>query len=126
MKKTLFFALLFSLTLHGCSGEYVSAKYHIARADEAFYNAYKLRTKKRADQKRLEYYRDACSHFKEAYQRGSKTFTLYNIDSAVEACARIDDLESKNMFQKFQEQYIQEHPVEAEHGDAGVELLVAE
>lgn len=121
---TLFFLVFFVLA--GCSKEYTFAKFHMAQADEAFYQAHKLRTKKGADEKRLRYYRDACSHFKQAYSLEPKLFTLYNIDSAIEACTRINDFESKEMFQRFQELYVQEHPVEAENGDAGTELLAPE
>ncbi len=98
----------------------------MARADEAFYDAHKLRTKKGAEEERLKRYGDACSHFKHAYQLNLDLFTLYHIDSAIEACTRVEELETKDMFQTFQEEYIEQHPIEAEHGDAGVELLVAE
>ena len=126
MIRILIFIVLSSFALIGCSQKYVFAKFHMAQADEAFYKAHKLRIKKGAEEKRLKYYRDACSHFKQAYQLEPKFFTLYNIDSAIEACTRMNDFESKEIFQEFQEQYVQEHPVEAENGDAGTELLAPE
>lgn len=125
MKRVLIFIFLSSFILMGCQKQ-VSAKFYMARAGEAFYNAHKLRTKKGSEEKRLEYYRNACSHFKQAHQLNPDLFTLYHIDSAIEACTRVDDSENKKIFQEFQDEYIREHPIEAEHGDAGVELLVAE
>lgn len=88
------------------------------KAENAFDKAHKLRVKKIPYATRLKYYKDACDWFWAAYQRDPKIFTLYRIESAVEACLRVENKEAEKVFRAFEEKYAQEHPVEVEYGDA--------
>ena len=110
--------LLVTLLAFGCSKGYWLAKFYLFRAENTFSKAYTLKAKKVSYEKRLKYYRQACQDFLRAYDRDSQVFSLYRIETAAESCERVGDYETEEIFREFQERYTQEHPVEAEYGDA--------
>jgi len=116
------FVLLLTLTMlwGGCSGDYWKAQFHMMKAENAFMKAYQLKTKKVAYEERLQYYQKACQHFLKAYQYDRSLFTLTRIQEAADSCWRINDLENRDQFRQFEEEYAQGHPLEYEYGDAGV------
>ena len=110
--------MLAVLALSGCSKESWLSHYFIARAENAYTKAHELRVRKGTERTREKLYGGACRDFVRAYQYNPQSFTLAGIEYAIDACRRVKDPESEEKFLAFAEVYIQEHPTEAEHGDA--------
>lgn len=106
------------LLFNGCSKEYFLAKYYLIKAEEAYSKAYALRVKHEAAEERKEYYRKAREYFFKAYQNFPKVFTLNRIEQAYDTCLRLEDKEGEGIFRRFADEYVKEHPTEAEYGDA--------
>lgn len=120
MKGALFSCLLSLLISAGCTQKSWLAQIYVVKAEEAFLKGYELRVKKGIPyERRLEYYRKACTHFRRAQDMDPAVFTLNRIVSAVEACRRVKDYESESQFREFEERYAIEHPNEVKYGDAG-------
>lgn len=91
---------------------------HLIKAESAYEKAGVLRHARAPYDNRLEHYRIACDEFSRAYRINKKVFTLYRIECAEDACWRIKDVEARELFQEFGEEYGKEHPTEVEYGDA--------
>ena len=119
--KSLAVILLLSAALApGCSMKDWKAKASMVKAENALSKAARLKDQKVPYGKRVALYREACAYFEAAYERDSRVFTYNRIEEAVDACWKGGDREKEEMFRNFQEQYAKAHPVEFEHGDAGV------
>ena len=117
MRKVFIVSLLFLLL--GCSRLSWLAEIYMVKAEKEFEKAHSLRIKKIPYEERLRYYRDACHFFLKAYDYDSRIFTLNRIYLASESCLRIEDRESEKKFRQFEEEYVKQHPKEAEYGEAG-------
>lgn len=103
----------------GCSKSSWQARYYLVKAENAVMKAYALRIKgEAATEERLRHYREACTYFMKAYRTHSDEFTLSRIESAAESCLRVNDEETKETFQAFEQRYVRDHPTETEYGDA--------
>lgn len=110
----------------GCSAQSWLAQITMVQAEETYSKAYAMRVKKDVPyEKRLEFYRKACDEFSKAYDYDKNIFTLTRIESAIDACSRVNNEEKEAFFRAFEEKYIHEHPTEVEYGDA-VPLLNVE
>ncbi len=121
--KILALIFLFSTALTaGCSVKDWRAKASMVKAENAMSKAARLKDQKVPFEKRVVFYKQACGHFSDAYARDSRVFTFNRIEEAVDACWKAEDREKEEMFRTFQEKYVKAHPVEYEHGDAGVNM----
>ena len=118
MKKILISFLIMTEVTVGCTRQDWLAKIYMVKAEEAFSKAHALRIQRIPYEKRLQYYHKACDYFLKAYQSDSRVFTLNRIETAADACLRVNDGESEKMFEAFRERYAKEHPTETEYGDA--------
>ena len=111
--------VLMMILVTGCSARSWIAQMYMVRAEETSSKAYAMRVKKEIPYAtRLKYYRKACDYFMKSYDYGPKIFTLYRIETAAEACRRVEDREKEQVFLEFEERYAKEHPTEVEYGDA--------
>ncbi len=121
--KIMALIFLFSTALTaGCSMKDWKAKASMVKAENALSKAARLKDQKVPFEKRVVFYRQACQHFSEAYARDSRVFTFNRIEEAVDACWKAEDRGKEEMLRIFQEKYVKAHPVEFEHGDAGVTM----
>ncbi|MBI4398334.1 MAG: hypothetical protein HY586_04345 [Candidatus Omnitrophica bacterium] len=107
----------------GCSADHLAAMYQVVQAEDAFQKAYDMRIRPGAEKSREELYRKAHGHFLKAYHTDKTVFTLTRIQQAHDTCVRARDSENAAIFEDFAQQYSQEHPAEAEYGDAPTSFL---
>lgn len=118
--KFFVFALLVALAGTGCSKGNWIAKVHLVKAENAFSKAYAMRIDKTIpSEERLKLYRASCRDFRKAYEYDPSVFTLFRIESAADACLRVEDFEGSELFRNFADEYAQQHPNEVKYGDAG-------
>ncbi|MBI3307594.1 MAG: hypothetical protein HYZ84_07310 [Candidatus Omnitrophica bacterium] len=94
------------------------AKFYMFQAENAYWKGYELRRKKVAPEIRLKEYTIACDNFLKAYKSDPSIFTLFRIETALESCIRTHHQEGREIFELFRDEYIKQHPTEAEYGDA--------
>ncbi len=118
MPKIVVLIMVLALMSGGCSGDYWKAKFHLFQAENAYWKGHELRTKKVPREERLKKYEHACNDFLKVYDLKPGLFTLFRIESAYDACTRVGNEGGKETFEIFRDRYVQEHPTEAEYGDA--------
>jgi hypothetical protein len=106
--------------MNGCSKEYWPARLYMIKAENAYMQGYKLKLQNSSYEDRLPHYRDACRYFLKAFELDREIFTLNRIREAADACWRVDDIENRDRFRDYEEEYVKNHPLENEYGDAGV------
>jgi hypothetical protein len=120
MKKVLIcFTIIFCLS--GCSKEHWRAKYYLFKAEQAFEAATRKRNvdKMSHDELRGDYQK-ACDLFARAYAIDQNVFYLYHIQNGMDACWRSGDGFKQEKLERFEKQYVRDHPKEAEYGDMGL------
>lgn len=117
MNQTLALFLLLSIAT-GCSGSHVPAKWAVVQAEGMFVKASEMRHDKNKHAARIRLYERACVQFVKAYELDPEVFTLYRIENAITACAWAENYAAKEIMQNFELDYIEQHPTEAEYGDA--------
>lgn len=120
--KVLALIFLLAASLSACSARDWKAKAAMVEAENALSKAAQLKDRKVPYEKRTPFYVKACRHFIQAYESDPRVFTYNRIEEAVDACWKAEDPEKEEVFKIFQEKYAKEHPVEFEHGDAGVQM----
>lgn len=105
------------LIVSGCTPGW-NAQTHIFRAEGAYDKAHEMRKKSGTSSQRLKLYQTACDEFVKAHEIDPGAFTLLRIEMASDACFRVEDLDSREMFLEFEEIYAEEHPDEVRYGDA--------
>ncbi len=115
-QKIALFLLLSVIT--SCSGGHVLAKWAVVQAEDTFAKASDMRHDKNKHAGRIRLYERACAQFVKAYELDPGVFTLYRIENAITACAWAENYAAKEIMQNFEFDYIDQHPTEAEYGDA--------
>lgn len=103
--------------LQGCSGSPL-AVYDLYKADSLFdrIEGIMRREKKMSFDQRVPYYRQACSLYGKAFFRDRRVFKLDDIENAAHACDAGGLEDERDKYLAFEEEYIREHPKEAEYG----------
>lgn len=112
------FVLFLFVAFTGCSVDLWRARFAMFQAESAYEKAHEMRTNKTPYEVRLKLYRRACTHFLQAFRTDAEIFTLYRIEIAEDACARVENTGAREMFLVFEEEYVRTHPTETEYGDA--------
>ncbi len=122
MKYALIF-LLIAFCTAGCSKDKIIATYYVTKAEDLYQKAYEMRVKPGNEEKRKEIYRKAQQYFLKAYQADRNVFTLNRIEQAHDVCLRLEDNVNADIFAQFAQEYSEQHPSEAEYGDAPTAFL---
>lgn len=88
------------------------------KAEQAYDKAHEMRRQSGNQDQRLKLYQTACDEFVKAYETDVNAYTLMRIETAADACFRVEDLDHREMFLAFEEKYAEEHPDEVRYGDA--------
>ena len=92
------------------------------QAENTISKALRLKDQKIPYEKRVSLYKKACAEFFRAYEIDERVYTYTRIEEATDACWKAEEHEKEEAFKVYEEKYAKTHPVEFEHGDAGVNM----
>lgn len=117
MKINFLLVLIFLIAFSGCSQEHFKARYHLFKAEQAYWQAnYRLRSQKVSFEKRQPLFVQACNEYIKAIELDAGVFNSSKIEEASQSCASADNREASYSLDELYMLYCQDHPKECEYG----------